>query len=114
MLLKILRKYSDIVLSYRIIRFEQFKDLLRLKTEVKLIDASVIYVREIIIGDKRKYAYHWQDKDGKLIIRWDNAPDWEVETFPHHKHVRNKESVESSYERTIEQVLDVIAKELRS
>ena len=113
MLLQLLRKYSDIVLSYKIIRFEQFGNLFRLKAEVKLIDGSMLYIREIIIEEKRKYAYHWQDKDGKLIIRWDNAPDWEVETFPHHKHVKNKRNIKSSYKRTIEQVFDVIAKKLK-
>ena len=72
----------------------------------------MLYIREIVIKAKRRYAYHWQNKEGRLIIRWDNAPDWEVETFPHHKHVEAKRSVKPSYERTIEQVLNVIAKKL--
>jgi len=37
MLLQLLRKYSDIVLSYKIIRFEQFGNLFRLKAEVKYL-----------------------------------------------------------------------------
>jgi len=56
--------------------------------EIDLIDGSRLYVRETLLGGmKRKYAYHWQDAEGRLLIRWDNAPDWDIESFPHHKHV---------------------------
>ena len=60
----------------------------------------------------RKYSYHWQDERERLLIRWDNAPDWVVETFPHHKHV--DQNIEPSYERTLEQVIKVIAEKLRT
>ena len=86
-MLQILRKYSRIILSYKIIRFEQFGKLFRLRAEGNLIDGSKLYIRETVIEAKRKYAYHWQSKDDKLIIRWDNAPDWEVETFPHKRYL---------------------------
>jgi hypothetical protein len=110
--LQILRKYSQIIRSYKIIRFEQFGKLLRLRAEVNLIDDSKLYIRETVIEAKRKYAYHWHRKDDKLIIRWDNAPDWEVETFPHHKHFGDKREIEPSYERTLEQVLDFISQQI--
>ncbi|MBI4746682.1 MAG: hypothetical protein HY786_09150 [Deltaproteobacteria bacterium] len=33
------------------------------------------------------YRFHWQDKDGKLKIRWDNARHHqELKTFPDHVH----------------------------
>ncbi len=48
----------------------------------------------------------------ELIVRWDNAPDWNVETFPHHKHLKEQMNVKDSYERTLEQVLAVIAEQL--
>ena len=111
-MLQILRKYSGIILSYKIIRFEQFGKLLRLRAEVNLIDSSKLYIRETVIEAKRKYAYHWQSKDDKLIIRWDNAPDWEVETFPHHKHFGDESGIGPSYERALEQVLDFISQQL--
>jgi len=47
-----------------------------------------------------------------LITRWDNAPDWEVATFPHHKHIGNEDNVEASYERTLEQVMHRIAQRI--
>ena len=34
-----------------------------------------------------KYSFHWQDSDGKLLCRWDNAPHHpEILNAPHHKH----------------------------
>ena len=97
-MLQNLRRYSDIIASYQITKFEQFGRSLRLRAEVGLIDGSRLYIRETDIdGTKRKYAYHWQDKEKKPIIRWDNAPDWDVETFPHHKRVGDERNVEPSY-----------------
>jgi hypothetical protein len=114
-MLQIIKKYSDIIHSYKVERFEQFATLFRLRAEIEIIDGSKLYIRETVIDvSKRKYAYHWQDKDKGLIIRWDNAPDWDIETFPHNKHVGEKRNVEPSYERTLEQVLEVVAEEVRS
>ena len=61
-----------------------------------------------------KYAFHWQDENKNLLVRWDNAPDWDVKTFPHHKHEINEKSISASYERTLEQVFDYISKKLAS
>lgn len=106
-MLKTLDRYKHIIQQLRIVKFEQFDVNLRFKAEIVLIDHSKLHVNETVIdGKKRKYSYHWQSEAGDLIIRWDNAPDWDVETFPHHKHVGN--TVKSSYERTLEQVLKVI------
>ena len=76
-MLQIVKKYSDIVASYRVQRFEQFGNLFRLRAEIEITDGSILYIRETVIGAlKRKYSYHWQDKYGMLIMRWDNAPVW--------------------------------------
>ena len=45
-------------------------------------------------------------------MRWDNAPDWDVETFPHHVLVEKEDAVESSFDRTLEQVLNVVRSRL--
>jgi hypothetical protein len=112
--LKILREYSTLVLSYRITRLEQMGPLLRFRAELELIDHSRLFIRETVLGSvKRKYSYHWQDQQGHLLIRWDNAPDWNTETFPHHKHVHDERNVEPSYERTLEQVMVCLARSLR-
>jgi hypothetical protein len=112
---RVLSRYQNIILSYRILRFDQFGASLRLRAEIEFVDRSKLYVRETVIsGKKRTYSYHWQDHAGQLISRWDNAPDWNVETFPHHKHVGSEDIIEPSYERTLDQVLNVVSHKLPS
>ena len=112
-MLTVLRKFRGIIASYKVTKFEQFGGLQKLRAEIELIDGSSLFIRETVLGEtRRKYAYHWQERDGKLITRWDNAPDWEVATFPHHKHIGNEDNVEASYERTLEQVMHMIAQRI--
>jgi hypothetical protein len=34
-----------------------------------------------------KYRHHWQDRQSRLLKRWDNAPHYPaIATFPHHLH----------------------------
>jgi hypothetical protein len=109
MLLPTLELFADVIKSYRVIHFEKAGASFKLRAQVLFVDDSLLHIRETFIAPaKRKYAYHWQNPAGELIIRWDNAPDWEVETFPHHKHLGEQQNVEPSYERTLEQVLAVI------
>ncbi len=109
MLLPTIETYAGIVKSYKIVRFEKAGASFKLRAVLVFVDDSQLHIRETVIAPaKRKYAYHWQNAENELIIRWDNAPDWEVETFPHHKHIGGQQQVEPSYERTLEQVLMVI------
>lgn len=111
---KLIEQFSDIIASVKVLKFEHFGSSLRLRALITLIDESSLSIRETVItGKKRKYAYHWQDVGKNLLIRWDNAPDWDVKTFPHHKHVNQEKSVHASYERTLEQILGVISKKIR-
>jgi len=60
------------------------------------------------------YRIHWQQGDGRLKRRWDNAPHHkEVPTFPHHMHVGRAELVESSEPMTILKVLALVEGELQ-
>ena len=112
-MLPAIRKFSSIIQFYSISRFEQAGSSFRLRAQITLNDGSCLYIRETVIdGTKRKYAYHWQDATDHLLIRWDNAPDWDVETFPHHKHFGDEKNIAPSYERTLEQVLVVIEQEI--
>ena len=75
-MLEILKRYSKIISSYRVNKYEQFGTNIRLRAVIEFIDFSELHIRETIInGENRKYSYHWQTKRKKLIIRWDNAPD---------------------------------------
>ncbi len=45
-----------------------------------------------------RYSYHWQDKEGCLLIRMDNAPHFpDMPNAPHHVH-RGMEAVEALLE----------------
>ncbi|MCK4763213.1 MAG: hypothetical protein KAW12_13535 [Candidatus Aminicenantes bacterium] len=80
--------------------------------KLRLVDDSQLSIRETVMsGEFRKYSYHWQDKNTNLIKRWDNAPDWDVKTFPHHIHI-NEDKVIPSYDRSIEKILEIIRKEI--
>lgn len=113
-MLKLFVKYSDVISSYKISRFEHFGQILRFRAELILTDNTILYVRETVLSlSIRKYSYHWQDRHGKLIMRWDNAPDWwDVETFPHHVHVGKEDAVEPSFDRTLDQILNVVRNRL--
>jgi hypothetical protein len=109
----VLERFRGIIRDYKITSFEEAGASFRLRALIVLVDGSQLHIRETLIGgEKRKYAYHWQTNDNILLIRWDNAPDWDVETFPHHRHVGEQQAVESSYERSLEQVLAYIARRL--
>lgn len=67
---------------------------LYVKGDLIFIDGSELHVKEYFIAipvlKRLAYSYHYQDKDKKLIFRYDNADHYtEVETYPHHKHVGN-------------------------
>jgi hypothetical protein len=60
------------------------------------------------------YRIHWQQGDGRLKRRWDNAPHHkEVPTFPHHVHVGRAEHAESSEPMTILKVLALVEREVQ-
>ncbi len=80
----------DFVDFYDIIEYieEETVEFIRLKAE--LSDGTILHIRESFSLGKGKYSYHWQQRDGKLIMRWDNAPHHlDISTFPHHLHDGN-------------------------
>lgn len=106
-----LLKSSEVVKSHELLDFKHGKGFNFLKVKALLVDNSQLYVREYVSEGERIYSYHWQDADGKLRIRWDNAPHRpEMKTFPHHKHTPE---VEESEEISIEDVLRVISNKMK-
>jgi len=102
-----INKYLKFIKEYRIHAFEQSGTSFRFKMSIDFTDGSRLHVKEIIIeGSHRKYSYHWQKENGELLCRWDNAPDWDVPTFPHHRHM-GKEVFPSSTV-TFEEILKMI------
>jgi hypothetical protein len=62
-------------------------------------DGSIVELTERTVEERgqrcvTKYRFHWQDRFGKLVKRWDNAPHHpEIETFPNHLHDGDENNV---------------------
>ena len=110
---ELFQKYRDIIQNYQIEIWESEPAAYRFKSKIILTDGSVLFVKDYLLPSGRKYAYHWQGVDGKLIIRWDNAPHWKnIATYPHHKHITSVKHVEESVEVFLDDVLEVIREKL--
>ena len=96
MLSDLIEKHEEIIASWTVTNFDREGTNLRLKAEVVFIDKSRLFIRQVVLnGIMLKYAYHWQNQDEILIIRWDNAGHWpDVATFPHHKHLRKDDEIQ--------------------
>jgi hypothetical protein len=83
-----------------------------IKVKAKVIDGTVLFVHEIFRISSHKYSYHWQETDGKLIMRWDNSPHWKnVKTFPYHKHIAN--DVFACRKMTVSDVISEMEEEIK-
>jgi hypothetical protein len=101
-----LLKTSPIIDSYELLDFKSGKNFYYIKGKIILKNKTILYFRQYLSEKEHLYSYHWQEKKGKTIIRWDNAPHHkEVKTFPHHKHTLD---VEESKEMTLEEIIDYI------
>lgn len=81
----------SIIDSYEVIDFREWERGVFYKIVVALNNNTELHIREYIDENERKYSYHWQNKSGELIIRWDNAPyHHKINTYPHHKHIKHK------------------------
>ena len=85
---KVANKNPDVV-KFRLMK--EFigvnKGFIRFALELR--DGTELHIFEYVDSGLLKidYSYHWQNKEKKLIKRWDNAPHHkEIETFPHHLH----------------------------
>lgn len=59
-----------------------------------------------------KYSFHWQDEQGQLYRRWDNAAHHpEVATHPHHVHKGSDTNVSPHGPVDIDAVLSFVAEE---
>ena len=61
-----------------------------IKAEIVLIDSSCLIIREYIGSkygiEKLSYAYQYQDREGNLIFRYDNAAHKPKLETPEHRH----------------------------
>lgn len=66
----------------------------KFSSELRFYDGSRLSVAEQLepVGkrdyNRVAYKFHYQDKDGNLIFRYDNSPHYpHLSTFPAHKHI---------------------------
>jgi hypothetical protein len=83
---------SAAIAWYEIVRREisLFDGKLRIKTQ--LFNNDTIELFEYVSEENGqlsilKYSYHWQNSEGQLVKRWDNAPHFpDLPNAPHHIH----------------------------
>jgi hypothetical protein len=69
------------------------------RARVKMANGDLLEIAEFFVLEANaitvgNYKFHWQDSQGCLIKRWDNAPHHpEVKGFPHHLHDSSEENV---------------------
>jgi hypothetical protein len=103
---------STLVKDLEIIELVEEESVQLLRVKAEIIDGSALHIREAIFPESSKYSYHWQTREGKLLIRWDNAPHHpEIPTHPDHKH--DKEQLSSSSRASVDDELNEISTALR-
>ncbi|MBI1925832.1 hypothetical protein HYR99_16480 [Candidatus Poribacteria bacterium] len=86
---------SPVIVSYQILSREIAASDGKLRVKVALSDGGIAELFEYVAevgGHIRllKYSFHWQNAQGKLRRRWDNAPHYpNLPNAPHHVHEEN-------------------------
>ncbi len=101
------------VLESRVLKDKRSLYIGIIEGEICFTDETVLYFIEFVNvketpTERYKYSYHYQDRDGKVIFRYDMAPHHGgIETFPHHKHLSSGKVVKASVP-SLAKVLDEI------
>jgi len=109
---------SRYVLSSTLVREKMEEDAAFYRFRLLLIDGSRLDASERAeeINGRllvTKYSFHWQDTDGQLIARWDNAAHHlALPTFPHHIHDGAEENIQPHPPVSLADVLAEIARRL--
>lgn len=109
MFYNVIKDFSEMIVTYSVIKFEKFGSAVSLVAQIEFNDHSILHIKDYLFSDgTRKYAYHWQDATGQLRMRWDNSPHHQhIATFPHHKHLF-PDVVTESQERNLRDVLEAV------
>lgn len=93
---------------------EESDELSKFNAKLRFYDESQLEAFEALLEEyrrvvKSRYSYHYQNSEGKLIFRYDNAPHHpEIETHPHHKHVGSDENIIAAQPPDLSDVLNEI------
>ena len=89
----------DVEIVRRTIRDTEFEKVLHYRYRVLLANGDFIEMTERVLEaqgrlEVTKYRHHWQDRQSRLLKRWDNAPHYPaIDTFPHHLHDGTEDDV---------------------
>jgi len=106
---KIIEAFSEIITNVNVLDFREYGGARSLVAKLTFSDSSELHIRDYIFLDgQRKYSYHWQNRRGNLIIRWDNSPHHlQIKGFPHHKHLPDQIII--SAERDLQSIIKLIS-----
>ena len=88
-----------------------------LRIRVRFPKGQMLEWNEAVIGEEGHvvhlaYRYHFQDKDNKVIFRYDSTPHFPgLKTFPNHKHLPH--NVLPASRPSVLEVLDEVKRTLR-
>lgn len=107
------REFADIVAGYSVTENRRFGSAMSFTAKVEFIDGSILFIKDYLFQDgKRKYSYHWQDKSGSLLSRWDNAPHHkDLLSYPHHRHLKDADIVATT-ERNLSEIFGIVQQAL--
>ncbi len=92
----------DIVISHQVLIEHRTPEYGKIKIRVDFLDRSTLYFMEFIrcgrIIERYKFSYHYQNKKGEMIFRYDNSRHYaELTSFPCHKHIGKDKVIESHW-----------------
>ncbi len=106
------------VVSWAIAREEAQGDRGMFRYRLTLQDGTFLELFEFFIVTEAevqvtKYSFHWQNSDGQLRKRWDNAAHHrEISTYPNHVHDKTEENVLPHQPINTEQLLAIVTREI--
>lgn len=104
------------VVNWDILREEAQGEKGMFRYRLTLPDGSLLELFEFFIVTETevqvtKYSFHWQNSDGQLRKRWDNAAHHrEISTYPNHVHDKTEENVLPHKPITTEELLAIVTR----
>ena len=105
---------SPVITDVRVLQEQALGDVGYFRVRSKLANADELMFMERFRWKNgaiavEKYSFHWQNAEGKLIRRWDNAPHHpEISSFPHHLHDAEESNIRPSGPVDVFEILRII------
>ncbi|HEY3347837.1 MAG TPA: DUF6516 family protein [Nitrospirota bacterium] len=95
---------SGLVREIEVVDLIEGEGIYYLKFKAAMKNGGLFYFTELQKLGYNSYSYHLQDKDGKLVARWDNSPHHKnLETYPHHRHTGGR--IKPSFKPTVDELI---------